>query len=105
LIDDTDYSAPQDHYFGFINRRQGETQEERKSHELEILKGLDLSSVISGDTQDIIYSLKEEPEVIQHNFFSSQTGSPRHSKQDYEEMSKRSFNEIFQDIAANKMKK
>jgi len=40
MIDDGDYSTPQDHYFGFINRRMGMTEEERKTTEQKIFKNL-----------------------------------------------------------------
>jgi hypothetical protein len=61
--------------------------------------------VISNETKETIYSLQKEPEVIQHNFFSSQTGKPRHSKQDYEELKKFTFNDIFKEITSDTMKK
>ena len=50
MIDDGDYSTPQDHYFGYINKRVGQSQDERVSNEKEIYTRL--TSALS--TQDSI---------------------------------------------------
>ena len=38
LLDDADYSKPSDHYFSYINQRQGTSDDMRDSMELDILK-------------------------------------------------------------------
>ena len=40
MIDDGDYSTPQDHYFGYINKRIGESQTEREKNEESIYRKL-----------------------------------------------------------------
>jgi len=106
LIDDSDYSTPQDHYFGYINRRQGYTEEIRQSEETSVLRGLDLGSVIPMSTEKMIYEIKPEKEEIKHQFFSSQTGSPRHTKKDYEHLNTVLFEDIFAEVTqGNNMKK
>ena len=31
LVNDQDYATPQDHYFGYINKRQGLTEEKERN--------------------------------------------------------------------------
>jgi len=50
MIDDGDYSTPQDHYFGFINKRLNMTEQERKDQELKIFEKLQNKSL----TNDVI---------------------------------------------------
>ena len=40
LIDDKDYSQPQDHYFSYINARQGMTNDQESLADLKILEKL-----------------------------------------------------------------
>lgn len=42
LVDETQHTTPNDHYFGYINRRQGQSQEASKQDEIEVMKSLGL---------------------------------------------------------------
>jgi len=50
MIDDGDFSTPQDHYFGFINRRLTMSEEERKQTEHKVFDRLQDKSL----TDDVI---------------------------------------------------
>lgn len=51
LMNDNDYSTPQDHYFGYINTRKGVDDKKR---EREVLSGLGLETLLSEDFQKAI---------------------------------------------------
>lgn len=96
MIDDGDYSTPQDHYFGYINKRVGESQNQREKNEENIYRKLQNQL----DTQDPILNQFEplmeaqQPIDFENALFSSQTGVPKHGKKDYSRIP---------DIGANKI--
>ncbi len=42
LINDQEFTTPQDHYFSYINKRQGQSSDQVKENDLSIMKGLGL---------------------------------------------------------------
>lgn len=70
MIDDGDFSTPQDHYFGFINRRLTMSEEERKQTEHKVFDRLQDKSL----TDDVILaSVPDQATIVpeEHVFFSS----------------------------------
>jgi hypothetical protein len=70
MIDDGDYSTPQDHYFGFINKRLNMTEQERKDTELRVFDKLQGKSL----TNDVILASVPDSKTLledEHIFFSS----------------------------------
>ena len=94
MIDDGDYSTPQDHYFGFINKRLNMTEQERKDTELRVFDKLQGKSL----TNDVILASVPDSKTLledEHIFFSSQTGIPKHEKKEYKNMSDMEIKSIF----------
>ena len=70
MIDDGDYSTPQDHYFGFINKRMNLSEDERKAAELKIFEKLQNQSL----TNDVILASVPDSKTLipeENVFFSS----------------------------------
>lgn len=82
LVDDKDYSSPQDHYFSYINTRP-EKEKGLSEYQKSILDQLQLKSLINNEMIDQIYQeveVQPEPE----NFdFSSEVDRPKHDKKEY----------------------
>ncbi len=95
MIDDGDYSTPQDHYFGYINRKLNLTEAERKQTEHLVFDKLQDKSL----TNDVILASVPDSKLMvenEHIFFSSQTGIPKHQKKDYRNLSDMPVNKIFE---------
>ena len=70
MIDDGDYSTPQDHYFGYINRKVNLTEEERKQTEYSVFNKLQDKSL----TDDVILASVPDSKLMaveENVFFSS----------------------------------
>ena len=59
LLDDSDYSTPQDHYFSYINRRQTESLGVRKMSDDSVMQKFDLVRMMPRDRADLILSLEK----------------------------------------------
>ena len=46
ILEEQEYSTPSDHYFGYINRRQAQTQAGAKEEELKVMKSLGLEVLL-----------------------------------------------------------
>lgn len=102
LLDDEDYSTKEDHYFNYINQRQGQLQSRELAHEQDkaILKDLKLESYLSENVRSHIEDLEEDPQESEKKYsFMTQ----KHSKKDYEMLRDLSVAEIF-DVATVKPK-
>lgn len=66
ILSDNEYSTPDDHYFGFINKRQGVTTAEEKENELKIMKGLGLDLYLP-PTFNVETGKFDEPKLIDEN--------------------------------------
>ena len=63
IIDEQEYSTPSDHYFGYINRRQGQTQTVAKEEELKVMKSLGLE-VLLPPTFNLATGKFDEPALL-----------------------------------------
>jgi hypothetical protein len=63
MIDDKEYSTPSEHYFGYINRRQGQTQAVAKEEELKVMKSLGLE-VMLPPTFNLATGKFDEPALL-----------------------------------------
>lgn len=60
LIDDHDYSTPQDHYFAYINKRNtGYTFDDDKQNNDQILGKLRLDEYLDPTKKNMVYGLNE----------------------------------------------
>ena len=60
---DEDYATPLDHYFGYINKRQGETAEDEERKQLEVIRGLGLDLIVP-PTYNIEKGAFDEPKLL-----------------------------------------
>lgn len=60
---DEDYATPQDHYFGYINRRQGENAKDEEKKQLDVIRSLGLE-VMLPPTYNVDKGVFEEPKLL-----------------------------------------
>jgi hypothetical protein len=96
LIDDHDYSTPQDHYFSYINKRQ---QTGVRGDENKILEDLGLQEFMTELNKSTILDLEEEVDYEALTLMK-----PKHTKKDYESITKLGVGKIL-DIATVAPKK
>jgi hypothetical protein len=104
LVDDQDFSTPQDHYFSFLSQRASLSEEHRQKREEQVLESLDLGSYIKEEGRQAIMDLtapKHEP-TPEELLFSSGTGVPKHSKKDYEYLGRFTVKELFEQATGDK---
>ena len=63
LLKDEDFSTPHDHYFGYINRRQGETRQDEERKQMEVIRNLGLE-VLTSPTYDVDKGVINEPKTL-----------------------------------------
>jgi hypothetical protein len=63
LLKDEDYSTPHDHYFGYINKRQGETRKDEEMKQMEVIRNLGLE-VLTPPTYDLEKGVLVEPKTL-----------------------------------------
>jgi hypothetical protein len=63
LLKDEDFATPQDHYFGYINRRQGETAQDDQKKQMDVIRSLGLE-VMLPPTYNIDKGVFEEPKLL-----------------------------------------
>ena len=60
---DEDYGTPHDHYFGYINRRQGETPKDEERKQMEVIRSLGLE-VLAPPMYDLEKGVLQEPKTL-----------------------------------------
>jgi len=63
VLNDQDYATPNDHYFGYINKRQTVTAQNEQKQQVEILKSLGME-VLMPPTFNVETGLFEEPKIL-----------------------------------------
>jgi hypothetical protein len=66
LVNDQDYATPQDHYFGFLNKRQEVTPQKEWKQELEIMGSLGLEVMLPPNFNPESGGFDQPPLVDEH---------------------------------------